>query len=468
MTNDFITIFKTFTDAQKGDFRQHIYYFHATKKVGLQLFEQVAKTLATGKSFDLPTHLSKEERKNAMNDFYDLKNWAIEFLTVQHIRNNSFDAQFLTLEALRKQNGLTNILEKKTEQLNDALSKQTEPDIWSSILKLRLADADYFTTEIDPLKNYQPQMQFLLDELDNFYICNKLKYLAELRSRTTILQESYNQRLLNEIENLVEKDAALNPLLKKLYLPLLALTKDQSVVAYGQLKALFMQNDLPNRRERLIVLMYLLNFAAVGQKKEPEIYYQEYFDLANIGLQESLFTSSGYFPAATFTNIANTAIYLKKYPWAKSFTNKWMKKLNPKEEPITSNYALARLHFENREFESALNLLNKHKITNYKNSHLSIHFRLLTARVNYDLPTPMPEVSQNSYCSTCEMYIIRNVQRETIRKSLLNFFKILRFLITRKFSENGKSKLQLLKALNSKDEMPPYEEWLREKINALK
>ncbi len=460
MTNDFITIFTSFSDTQKDSFRQYIYYFYAPKKVHLQLFEQVVKARATDKKlFDL----TESSRVNTSNDLYDLKNWAIEFLTVQEIRNNGLDAQFVTLEALRKQNGLTKILEKKTKQLNDALNKQTEPDIWSSILKLRLADADYFTTEIDPLKNHQAAMQFLLDELDNFYTCNKLKYLAELQSRTNILQENYNPRLLNEIQDLAEKDASLNPLIKKLYLPLLALTKDKSVVAYGQLKALLVQNDLSNRREKLIALMYLLNFAAVRQQQEPAIYYQECFDIMEIGLQESLFTSAGYFPAATFTNIVNTSIYLKKYVWAEAFIHKWLKNLNPKDEPITSNYAFARLYFEKQEFKAALNLLTVNDIKNYKNSHLSIHFRLLTARVNYELGIWAD--AQNNHCDASERYIGRNVHREPLKQSLLNFFRILRLLIDR--PNNKKTKAQLLKALDNKGEIPAFEAWLREKINAL-
>ncbi len=464
MTNDFITIFNSFTDAQKDSFRQYIYHFYATNKVGLQVFEHAVAALAMNKDvFDeLP---NADARVKMSNDLYDVKNWAIEFLTVQHIRNNSLDAQFLTLEALRNQKGLTHIVEKKTKQLNAALSKQTEPNIWSSILTLRLADADYFTTDIDPLKDYQPQMQFLLDELDNFYICNKLKYLAELSSRAGILKENYKPRLLNDIQTLVETDASLPPLIKKLYLPLLLLTKDKSPVAYAELKALLMQNALPNRREKLITLMYLLNFTAIKQKQEPAIYYQESFDLAQIGLQESLFTSEGYFPTATFINIVNTASYLKKYPWARAFINKWSPSLNKKDHLIVRNLALARVHFEEGDFEPSLNLLTDKEIKNYKNSHFSIHFRLLIARANYEAGRPTDV--QKNHCVNSETYIRRSPHFQgDFEKSLLSFFKILTILID--ISDNKKTKEQLFETLDKADKTPAFDYWLREKINKLK
>ena len=332
-------------------------------------------------------------------------------------------------------------------------------------MTLRLADADYFTTEIDPLKNYQPEMQFLLDELDNFYICNKLKYLAEQNSRTKILQENYNPRLLKDIQKLAETDASLNPLIKKLYLPLLTLTKDKSPIAYAELKALLVEDALPNRREKLITLMYLLNFAAARQKTEPAIYYQEYFDLAQIGLQKSLFTAVGYFPTMTFINIVNTAIYLKKEAWLKTFINKWSPTLKVSDALIVQNLASARLSFEQGKFEPALSLLTAIEIKNYKNTHVSIHFRLLIARLNHELNRP--QSVQEKHCVASETYVRRNSQfHGHLERSLLNFFKILRLLIDN--DANLKSKRQLLKILDNQTEIPPFDDWLKAKINKLK
>jgi hypothetical protein len=453
MKNDFINIFKPLEASVQKKFQQYIEYFHAPEKGILEVFYHALT--AIDKEKDIFT-LSQKARILTSNDLGDLKKWLIEFLTIQEIQSNSYEAQFLTLEVLRKKK-LQPELRKKTKDLKKELTQHPTPDIWIAMMKLRLAHMDYFAPEVDKVKDQKAPMQQLIDELDNFYIYTKLKYATELESRKNIRKEQFTSRLLNEIMNLAETDATIHPSIKSVYVPLLKLTKDQSESAFSELKNFIIQDTMHDKREKLDILIYLLNYTIAGQRQEPKKYYQAYFDVIEIGLEQALFTATGYFPLLTFINIVNTASYLKQDTWANTFIDNWSKQLDPIDKKFGENVAKARIHFENNKFRDAINLLNG---LDYKNDHFEIGIRLLLARAYFE--DNFDESVQISHCNSSESYIRKNSNLEArIKEKIFNFFKILRFLI------NKKDKEQLLKAFDKKANIA-YPEWLLEKIKTPK
>jgi hypothetical protein len=457
MKNDFTNIFKAINPTEQEEFRHYIAHFYPQQKVILNTFERAANAVVNNAEEGFLSGIKND--KKILNDLSDLKRWLHDFLTHQEIKANSYEAKFLTLEALEKR-GLKDALQKKSKELNKDLSDHPSPDIWLSLMKLRLAHSNYFSTENDKLDDFQVQMQLLLSELDNFYISTKLKYSAELQSRANLLQEEYTPRLLNEILSLVEKDAALSPTIKALYLPLLMLIKDKSETAYFQLKAFLIKNKPHDAREKLSILVYLLNYTTYRMTKGDIVPYRnEYFELSQIGLDQSLFTVAGYFPTRTFNNIVNVTLMVKGYNWTKKFIETWSIHLNPDDKFIAHNLALARLNFGEKNFQITIDYLQK--LDNHKNIHFLVEIKSLLARAYYEQKI---EVSrQNAHCDSFELQV-RRVKRinENLRRSTLNFIKILRFLI------NEKPKNQIISALNKKDEIVMCHEWLKAKIEERK
>jgi hypothetical protein len=460
MKNDFITTFSTLTETEKTAFRNYIYYFYASQDAVLKVFEQVVASIKSKQDIDMEIQPSY---KTFHNNLHDLKKWLIEFFAVKKIRDNENDneTEFFKIQVLQER-GLSTLYTKKKARLQENLAKHPSPDIWLTLMKLRLAHNDYFTPDIDKHNGYQPQVQYLLDELDSFYIVTKLKYAAEMESRKHILQENYSPRLLNEILALLENDSTIHPIIKSLYLPLFKLTKDQSLTAYNDLKEFLIKDTVHDRIEKLAILMYLLNLTISRSRTEEAMYYQEYFDLAQIGLnesRESLFTAAGHFPRETFSNTVSAGCYLKKYTWTKGFIKDYSKYLNPNDTKIAQNFALARVHFEQKEFAASKALLNE--IVQYENAHYTLHIRILLARCYYEQKEA--ESVQISHCNAFEKYVLLNKKLSpNLKTKVSNFLKILRFLI------NEKPKNQILKALDNKGESIAFSEWLKEKIDTLK
>ena len=456
MKNQFIYIFKAVEPAEQAAFQHYIGHFYGQQKVVLNTFEQAVKSIAANDEQAFLTNVKND--KKTLNDLSDLKKWLLEFLTIQEVKNNSYDAKFLTLQALKKR-GLHGVFSDKSKLLSQELNKHEKPDIWLDLLKLRLNHADYFNTENEKMADHQAHLQALLDQLDNFYSSTKLRYSAELESRKNILKEQYNPRFLTEILASIDGDDALNPIIKDLYLPLLNLIKNKSETAYFALKAFLSKNPAHDQQEKLAILLYLLNFAAYRMRHNDPIFNNEYFELTQIGLNQSLFIAAGYFPTRTFNNIVNVGSMVKGYNWTKKFIEEWSIHLSPDDKLVGHNLALARLNFGEKKFQMTIDYLQK--LENHKNIHFLVEIKSLLARAYYE--QKIESSRQNALCDSFELQV-RRVKRvnENLRTSALNFIKILRFLI------NDKPKNQIISALNKKDEIVICYEWLKAKIEECK
>jgi hypothetical protein len=456
MKNDFTNIFKAINPSEQEEFRHYIAHFYPQQKAILNTFEQAAYAVAENAEKDFLARI--KNNKKTLNDLSDLKQWLLEFLTVKEVKTNGYDVKVLTLEALKKR-GLQGAFSDKSKTLRQELSKHESPDIWLNLLKLRLNHAAYFNTENEKLEDHQEHLHKLLTQLDSFYFSVKLRYSAELYSRNTILQEDYNVRLLDEILLLIGHDKVLNPIIKSLYLPLLHLIKDKSETAFHDLKAFLIKNQSHDAQERLSILLYLLNFTAYHIRQGDTTYQNEYLEVAKIGIQQSLFIAAGSFPTRTFNNIVNTSTFLKEYNWARNFIEKWSVHLVPDDRQIAHTLALARVDFGEKKFQQAIELLQS--LEHNRNIYFAIDIKTSLARAYYEQKIEIRR--QNPYCDALELQFrrVKNIN-EDLRISILNFIKILRFLI------NDKPKNQILKALNKKNEPVMYYEWLKTKIEERK
>jgi hypothetical protein len=455
MKNDFVSLYKVLEPAEQDDFRSYIQAFYKEQRIILDVFDQVVLSIANKQEDRFNVSIAKN--KKIQNDLSDLKKWLLEFLTIEEVRSNSLDAQLLTIQALRKRH-LKGVMAQKSKSLAKTLAEHTSPDMWMMYRKLRLAHIHYFDSEIDPLLDYQAELHHILNELDSFYFSAKLKYTAELHSRAYILQENYQPRLMNEILSLIETDDALEPAIKNLYFPLYNLVEEKSEATYETLKTFLAQNKTHEKIERLSVLIYLLNFAINRMRQGDSDFQNEYIELTEIGMSQSLFIAAGYISTEVFTNAVNVASHLQKHEWAKRFIQNWSKHLEPKDQVVTVNLSLARVNFEQKNYDEVITLLQQ--ISN-KNIAFNLNGRVLLARAYYE--QNQRQELQLHNCDAVYLYVTRStVIGSDLKKSILNFIKILRSL------NKTKTKKQLTDELNNIEGPILCQDWLKAKIEERK
>ncbi len=458
MKNDFISIYTTLEPKEQNLFRQYAQCFYSKQATILNILEKVVASIATNttEKYTLPDDLNNTNTYNALSD---LKKWLIEFFAVQELRRGqSHEAHFLALEALRKRQ-LQKMFLQKSKQLQEAFAQQSCPDMWIQFWQLRLSHINYFDISIDSLQNqHQENIPHILETLEGFYTTAKLRYGTELYSRHYVLDQKLPPSVSTDFMSLMTDDETTMPAIKELYLPLFQLVRDKSLTAFDTL------NDFVNSKEqhseKPTILLYLLNFCIQRIRKGDKSYNEVYYNLAVVGIEQSLFTATGYFPSSTFTNIANMGCHLRKFEWTEHFIKTQAAYLPPTNRSITKSLALARYYFEIKEFGKVIEEL---RAINYKNLAFQIHIRTLLIRAYYEQNQDgnNKEALLDAF-EAFNIYLRRNkaVIGDEIRISTTNFIRILRQVLN---AMSAKKIEKIVNELRANNSSLIYHQWLIEK-----
>jgi hypothetical protein len=466
MKNDFIKIYTAIDKKEQVTFHNYIQCFYGGQKYAISIFEEIVEATSKTSPLQISEGLKKVrqktiDQKNRLNAFDDLKKWLLEFLALQELRENTIEAKIFKLDALRKRN-LSEAFLQNSKKLVVELEKNQNPDQWLFLWKMRLSHLNYFSVTRDRLKeDMQPELEKLMQALDDFYISSKLLYGSEFFNRSKILQDKYQITLLSEIEEMLEREHFVNETIYKVYKPLLELVKQGTHSAYLKLKQFIVENPQHNYLERQSILLHLINYTARHFDQENHFFHHENFELYEVGIEQGFFTNSGYFSVNSFLNIVNIACFLKRHEWAKYFVKEYDSFLPPQEKVEVSTIASAKIAFDEVDFDKVLLLLINMK---FKNVNLELNVYLLTLRAWYE--------TRNSNNYTLEFliskaeslyfYASRNKRLgDALRQKVLNFYKIYRALITRH------SKIKLLKELKNTQTAIFCYDWLKLKIESL-
>jgi hypothetical protein len=475
MKNDFIRIYSAIELKEQVAFQQYVQFFYSGQKTVLSVFDEIIKAAsineekekeaafyAVRKKVEGKEPEKMREQKNRLNAFDDLKKWLLDFLALQEIRENGIEAQFLKLEALRKRK-LIDAFQQKSTKLTSDLDKQKSPNLWHLFWKMRLSYLNFFGITLDRLKDdYQPNLSELMASLDDFYISAKLMYSAELHNRSKVTQDKYKIILLDEVLRLLETQVPKQSVIYRVYKPLIELVKENSYSAYLQLKQFIIEQPQHDLLERQSILLHLLNYTTRQPNNEDETFILESFELYDIGIQQSIFTVSGYFSINTYLNIVNTACRLKKFDWIEIMLDQCGKHLPPTEKDETIIIAKSRVAFEEERFPDVLTLLLNKKS---KNFNFELNMRLLRLRAYYEMRNThnfthsfLHSDNENLY-----FYVFRSKKIGGLtQQRALNFYKIYRSLISEKSKKN-----QLFKELGENPDTTYCYDWFKIKIGKL-
>gem|GEM_PF-986916 len=113
-------------------------------------------------------------------------------------------------------------------------------------------------------------------------------------------------------------------------------------------------------------------------------YYKELFNAYGVLLENRYYTNSSnkFISQDLFRNIFQTALRLNNVKWAEDFTNRYRRELHPGNRESMYYYCYSCLKFENKEFASSLEYLQKIKHDYFA---LKIDIKLLQLKIYYEL-----------------------------------------------------------------------------------
>jgi len=335
-------------------------------------------------------------------------------------------------------------------------------------------DADYFYNEflLEALNNvyfdkqrkhaYDESLQRAIDNLDLYYLAQKLKYSCELFNRKNIVAADYKLRLLDEILlYLKDKDFSEAPAVAIYHQILLTLTHKENEEHFKKLRELLREhgNKFPLLEARDMYL-YAQNYCIKQINSGNQDYLNELFHLYKTMLEEKIAFDGKYITPWTYKNIVGVALRVEEYKWVEKFIHEYKEHLAPEMRENAFAFNLASFYFNKGDFNKSLELLRNVEFTDIV---YSLDSKAMLLRIYYELNSIDPLWS---LLDSFQVYLRRNKlisdNQKTIYQNLVHFVKE-----ASRIRKGDNEAAKKLKEKIEKTKQVAYLQWMMKKADEL-
>ncbi len=472
--NDYklVTTLRTFSIYELNQFNKFIHspYFNANQKV-IEFFNLLVESLKQKE----PIALTKQDVFSSvfpdepvyLDDKFRKLNTDILKLVEEFMALNTFNANLLSkytylLEALKKRK-LVKLYKTRISKAQTISERQIERSSSFYFFNYQLEKIIFEITEFDIKRTEKTNIDAISENLDIFYITEKLKLYADMVSRKKFASHEYKMLFIEEIfHHLESNDYSLYPTVSIYYQILKSQIEPDNPIHYYELKKLISQHiDKFETTEGTQILGSAMNYCVGQINNNRNEFLKEFFELMKGYLDKEFYFEEGKLNPFVFKNIIVTGLRLKEYNFVEDFIFNYKNKLPEDFQENAISYNLAQLYFYKKEFKKVLLHL-----TNLEYSDISYNLgaRSLLIATYYELGEYDP---LQSAISSFSVYLSRakGTMPEKRRISYLNYTKLVKNMSNLQ-PNNPKQKKKLIDSFE-KSEGIASAIWLRDKINEL-
>lgn len=220
-----------------------------------------------------------------------------------------------------------------------------------------------------------------MEQLDRWFILEKLLLSCEMKAREKPLSEEYEIWLLPEIRaglpHYPMQDA-----ITGVYLEMLDLLEKEEPDSYYRLKALFMENLTRfTRQQQQNVLQSLINYTIREGNRGNKPFLQENLALYRLGLESGLFQEGGLLNDMVYISVVNVANRAGETAWCGHFIRDFEPALEQSIRKDASALARALWLYASQKPEETMALLQK---VEFLNIYYQIQARVLMIKVCFE------------------------------------------------------------------------------------
>ncbi|TVQ50115.1 MAG: hypothetical protein EA362_03220 [Saprospirales bacterium] len=392
----------------------------------------------------------------------DLLKLVEEFLAIEEYRRNPLHQATYLMQSIsgRKLEPLFNSVLKSTRRLS---SRQYE------------VAASYYYHQYEIEKNYYNMLgseikrdsgfnlEQIAENLDYFYMAEKLRYYASALSWRNVVTEDYQMLFMDEILGHIEKsDYSQIPQISVHLAVLKVYQQPEKEEHYYHLKSEIFRNiDRFPPMEARDIFLAALNFCIKRINQADQKFLEETLILYQYGLEKEYLFINGELTPWTFKNIVVVALRLKEFDWTEAFINQFSTYLNEEQRENAVTFNLARLYLYKKDFEKVLELLRE---VEFEDFSYALGAKVMLMVSYYDLDEIDPLLS---FLSSFRVFLNRkkNQLPEQRRKNYLNTIKYTQKLAT--LNPNDRQAISKLKKELEDAKNVADIQWLLEKANEL-
>lgn len=421
---------------------------------GELLKEELAKTVFGKEDFE-----DKKFRKLAS----DLLKLVESFLTIEEFEKQPLHQANNLLRAVhhRKIEKLYNTTVKNAQRLAE---RQPDRSANYFLQKYQIEKNFYELSQAELNRAERSNIDEIIENLDYFYLSEKLKYYCTLLSRKKIQKHKYNILFIDEIlDHIGAHDYNDQPQILIYYNVYKLYESYKNQENFFKLKSLikkhqgiFTTDDLRD------IYLAAINFSIANLNKGNTDFLKETYIIYKEALNAEALYIDGELSPWSYKNIVITGLRVGEDEWVESFIESYQKRLNRKHRDNAVKFNKARLHYYRKEFDKVIPLLNEVEFTDFS-YNLGAKAMLLASFYELD------EIDTLfSFLESFRVYLNRHRQSlpETRRKNYLSLIKYVKRLAN--IIPGDKVSLKMLeKEVEENVKVKADVNWLKEKIREL-
>ncbi|MEN0005434.1 MAG: hypothetical protein AAF798_14880 [Bacteroidota bacterium] len=344
-----------------------------------------------------------------------------QFLQVEVAHQHSAQGQLYLLQALRdrQQHPHYEKILAKTESMLEKASRRDSHYFRQQFLLATEADAYYTDTQS---RKHDHNIQWRQNNLDRFYLAEKLRDACEMHVRSQILKVDYSTRLWETVLREVKENLPTYQQVPAIYIYFLIyqmLTEQTSQHYFEALNTLKRVASFFELEEQKTLYNYLQNYCIHQINTGNAAFLQEIFHLYKMQLEGNLMIEEGYLSEWHYKNIVTTGIRLNEMDWVFSFIETYKHKLEPEAMDNAYRFNLASYYYATQQYDQVLSLLLQ---VEYSDLRYSLGAKALLLRTYYDLEETEALLS---LCDSFRQYLLRNkLMADNRRVGYSNLFKL--------------------------------------------
>lgn len=241
-------------------------------------------------------------------------------------------------------------------------------------------EADMYYNQIERRKT-DYNLQRKQNNLDTFYMLEKLRDACEMQVRRRILNVDYSTRMLEAVVQEVQENTH-EPLILIYFQIYQLMTNGQREQYEKVLQTLQQHESSFSNVELAYIYNYLQNYCIQRINRGEGPFLAEIFKLYQAQLKRGLLVEGDYLSEWHYKNIVTTGIRLGEMIWVKNFIENYTEKLAPESQENAYRFNMASYHYAMREYSEVLDLLLR---VEYSDLRYSLGAKALLLRTYYDL-----------------------------------------------------------------------------------
>jgi hypothetical protein len=200
-------------------------------------------------------------------------------------------------------------------------------------------------------------LQEVSDANDIAFLTNKLKLSCIMLSHQAVYKTEYQMRLLDDVIKSIEHSSEYFnlPAISIYYYSYKAISDKKEEKHFAQLKKQIEKySDLFPADEIRVIYLLAINYCIGQINSGKSEYYNESFELYDLGVMKNIFLENGIITRFTYSNAIIAALNLGKFSWVDNFITSYSQFLEDKHRDNLVRFYRARLHFERKEYDKAM------------------------------------------------------------------------------------------------------------------